>query len=155
MPQNYRVRIKIPNIEVEIESTDSAYVDKRLKEYLAEYQFPGVNLGGSAIGNVFPGEKGLSIQEFLLKLKPEKDTEYLMGVAYFLEKYQGLKEIKRKDVDKGFRDIKYKHSNPSEPIRRASKQGFLMDGKTKGSYLLTNTGEAWIAKRIQVNAKES
>ncbi|MCH7498582.1 MAG: hypothetical protein IH886_00980 [Nitrospinae bacterium] len=156
MPQNYRVRIKSPSIEIEVESTDKAYIDEKIKEYLKNNLDSKGEVGKKkTFSEKESGGKPLSIQEFVKKIKPVKDTEYILGATYFYEKFAGMNDVKVKDIGKAFKDLKYKHSNHGVPISRAKKQGYLMDGNSKGGFVLTNSGEAWVEERVEANAKES
>ena len=148
MAEFYRVRVKTENLEVEVESSDRDYVERKLQEYrVAAESSSGTTSETVKHGRAPSESKPLSIQEFIRRVAPSKDVEYVVAVAYFCEKHEQMEEVKLRDVSDRFSRIKYKHSNHSVAVSRAKEKGWLMD--RGAGFVVTNTGERWIEDRIQ------
>jgi len=104
-----------------------------------------------SVGNVQKIEaKNLSIKEFILAKKPKDDTQKMLVIAYFLEKYEGLASFNTKDLASGFERAKEKI--PANINDRANKiignTGYIMEAREKKDNLktwtLTNSGERFV-----------
>jgi hypothetical protein len=162
MAEQYRVRIKRGVLEVEVESTDREYVDAKVSDLIEAYSthmdgdegLPSAKTNGSSGSGTSGDAKRTSLQEFVKKLAPSKDTEYVVAVTYYAEKHEGLQEVRTRDVSARFRSIKYKHSNPADAVARARKQAFLMEGSSRRTFVVTQTGEKWVEGRLGGGSNE-
>ena len=150
MNEIYRIKVKIENTEIEIESTDSKYVDSKFEALQDNYLLKknGKALSNSS-GTGSNTQKNKSITEFTRDIKPKSGTDYAVTIGYYLEKMVGQDHFNGSDIKNGFMSVKFKHSNPSDTINKAKATGKIMDGSSKGSYLLTSTGEEWVEERLR------
>ena len=147
MNQHYRVRVKTDHREIEVESTEKAFVEEKLESLSKQLNILSVSKGQEILAST----KRESLHEFLGRIKPKGATEHTVAIAYFLEKMEGLTEIAVKDIKEGFRRVKFPHSNPSQALSDAKTQRFLMDGSTPKHYVVTGTGEKWIQSKLSGN----
>lgn len=145
----YRVRVRQENFEVEVESSERAYIDEKLEAYGVSPIPSRATRRLDAAAPSQTGPKPTSIQEFARQVGPTKDVEYVATATYFCEKYEEMEEVKAKDVTERFSKIKYKHSNHSVAIARAKEKGWLMD--RGAGFVVTNTGERWVEERLKGN----
>lgn len=152
----YRVKAKWADVEVEVESSEKDYTDAKLKELMAMLGSPKVAAEGKATTKRSEpaaakqvAGKPTSLVEFVRPLSPKTGTQYVIAVGQYLELHGGMADgFKTKDLVAGFRAVKYKHANPSEALRQAKQRGFLMDGKEPGTVVVTQTGEAWVKAQL-------
>lgn len=149
--EHYRIRIRRGETELEVDSSDRAYVEAKLAELRAL-------LGAAPIRDVdsaslppgspeptTPGAKPVSLVEHVRRIGPKTGTQYVMAVGHYLEQFGSMSSgFKTRDLGDAFQSLKYKHSNPAEAVRQARSQGFLMDGKEANTVVLTQRGEAWV-----------
>src|SRR5438445_8602819 len=149
MMSHYRVRVKFANVEIEVDSSEQAYADAKLKEMISKFGAPKGG-GGPEVArraeepetspNPNGERKPLSMVEYVRSLAPKSGTQYVVAVGDYLEKQGGMSSgFRTRDIVTGFQTVKYKHANPAEAVRQAKQQGFLMDGKEPGTVLVTNT----------------
>lgn len=160
MEKNYRVRINCNGYEVEVESTERGYVDEKIEEYLEEakkFSSSPSQEGEKGFSNgqklLLPsnGIKNISLPEFLRKVKPKSGPEYAITIGYFVEKIQNKDAFFMSEIKDGFTKVKFPHSNPSDTVSKAKSSGKIMEGPEKNSYILTQTGEAWVEERLSSN----
>jgi hypothetical protein len=150
MAEQYRVRVKKGDIEVEVESHEKEFVNQALQEYLRlSGGLTAERTPEAAPGLAISGGKPLSAAESVERVHPENDTEYVLTAAYYLEKQQGMTEFKTTDIKECFDDIGYKHSNPSDAVMRAKNKRYLMKGRAKRTYAVTRSGVDWIEARLK------
>ena len=156
MSDLYRVRIKRGDSEVEIESSDKAYVEEKIREYMDSTVQTPTGVGGSVSPKgAMEGNKQLSLPEFIDRVRPQVDTEYVLAVTYYQEKFEDAESVKSADVVEKLKEVKYKHSNPYYAISRAKKKGLIMNGTEKGTFVATRTGEQWVDDRLKGTVEQS
>jgi hypothetical protein len=152
MPELYRIRVKRPDLEVEVESTNREYVEEKLDHYLTP---KGPAVITPAEKHVEPrGSSGrpISIREFVKQVNPDKKNEVAATIAYLLEFHtEPMREEWRPDeVADKFADVrKLKPANMTDLLK---KSNFFMEGREKGSYRLSETGVNWVEGRLNDNA---
>lgn len=152
---SYRVRVRKADAEIEVESTDKAYVDTKLSEWSERLSLGYTDKKPARAAKAPVPEhtevegKGKSMVEHVRALTPKSGSQHVIAVGDYLERYGGMRDgFKTRDLVDGFRTVRYRHSNPAEAVRQAKQQGFLMDGKEAGSLILTQTAEAWIKGQL-------
>jgi hypothetical protein len=138
----YRIRVKRPDLEVEVESTDREYVDAKLNHYL--------NIGASmeplaASAQATPSrQRPMPIGEFVRQVNPEKKNEVAAAIAYFLEYHAvpTLEEWKPDQLADRFPDVR--KPKPANMTDLLVKSSFFMGGREKGAYRLSETGVDWV-----------
>lgn len=155
---SYRVRVRQGDAEVEVESTDKAYVDAKLGEWSSRLSLGAIRERSASPGKEAAADepvpaqtdgKGKSMVEHVRALAPKSGSQHVIAVGDYLERHGGMRDgFKTRDLVEGFRTVRYRHSNPAEAVRQAKQQGFLMDGKDPGSLILTQTAEAWVKGQL-------
>lgn len=155
MAELFRVRVKRPHLEVEVESTDRAYVDAKMEEYLNGQSWSTAT-DSSANGPTAPRQDGprrrpLSIGEFVKQINPDKKNEVAATIAYFLEYHADpiIEEWKPDQVADKFADVR--KAKPANMTDLLQKSNFFMGGREKGSYRLSETGVAWVEDQVNSN----
>lgn len=141
----YRIRVKRPDLEVEVESTDRAYVDSKLDQYLNTATAPELpTAGGRAGARVRPPA---SISEFLRQVSPVKKNEVAATIAYFLEFHADppLEDWKPEQIAAKFPEVR--KTKPANMTDLLAKSGFFM-GLEKGFYRLSEDGVLWVEGRV-------
>ena len=148
MTDQYRVRIRRDDIEVEVESTDREYVDEKLNLYLGSPQpsLPTPQAGG---GSFRGGAKSQSLQEFIRIVKPDSGIDHVVAITYYYEQFGGKSELRTKDIREAFRALKVKYSNVPDAVAKARVAGLLMDGASKGTFVASKTGEDWVETALK------
>lgn len=129
---------RIDNLEKKV-----AELDKRLS-----------NIEGVSDNTQKTGTKTLSMKEFILAKRPKDDTQKMLAIAYFLEKYESLAAFNAKDLASGFERAKEKM--PANINDRANKiianTGYVMEAREKKDNLkawtLTNSGERFVDENM-------
>ncbi len=111
-------------------------------------------MGGVSDNLQKTGAKTLSMKEFILAKKPKDDTQKMLAIAYFLEKYEGLVAFNAKDLASGFERAKEKM--PANINDRANKiiasTGYVMEAREKKdnfkAWTLTNSGERFVDENM-------
>jgi hypothetical protein len=144
MPALYRIRVKRPDLEVEVESTDREYVDVKLDHYLNVQSsiVPAVTGGHAVPQKPRLAHRPLSISEFVKQINPSKKNEVAAAIAYFLEYYADpiLQEWKPDQIADRFPDVR--KPKPANMTDLLVKSNFFISDK--GSYRLSETGVDWV-----------
>jgi len=143
----YRIRVKRPDLEVEVESTDRDYVDAKLDQYL-NARAPTESAAMTGDRPDSPSGRRprspISIGEFIRQINPDKKNEVAETIAYFLEYYADpiAGEWKPAEIADRFPDVrKPKPANMSDLL---AKSNFFVSGREKGLYRLSETGVKWV-----------
>lgn len=146
----YRIRVKRPDLEVEVESTDREYVDKKLDYYLnmpatAEPAAPG------GLARPHPNRslrRPMSIGEFVRQINPSKKNEVAAAIAYFLEYHADpvSEEWKPDQIADRFPDVR--KPKPANMTDLLVKSNLFMGGREKGSYRLSEPGVIWVESQV-------
>lgn len=150
----HRIKIRVKDIEIEVEASDRAYVESKFDELKNE--FLGKGRSDKDQGKIKDAshqppikKKDVSLQEFLRLIKPKSGTDYAVAIAYFTEKYTDKENFDSSDIRNGFMTAKFRHSNPTDTINKAKSAGKVMDAKDKGTFVLTQSGEKWVEEKLQ------
>jgi hypothetical protein len=150
--KNYRVRLRVAESELEIDSSDRVWVDEKLSEYRELFAGQGpqpASAGGTRGKRPSTGQKAPSLAEHVRAVAPSGGLEHVLAVGYYLERHSRLSGgFRRRDVSEAFATLKYRHSNPGVPIAAARRRGLLMDGDEHEKMLLTETAERWVEERL-------
>lgn len=150
--ENYRIRIRIGADEIEVESTNLAFVEAKITELGPRL---GIGMPSSSRGLLnlptASESKPVSLVEYVQGIDPQTGPQYVLAIGSFLERQRGMSDgFKTRDVVDAFQTIKFRHSNPAEAVRQAKAQGLVMDARESGGFVLTQKGESWIRDRIGV-----
>lgn len=152
MTEIYRKKFKSKDIEIEVESHDQNYVDaefdKLKKEFSTEVVQSGPSQSVDQEKSVASDIKKMSMYEFVRAVKPKTGPEYAVTIGYFLEKVEKLESFTSSDIKRGFKMVKFNHSNPTDTIGKAKQTGKLMESDERNTFVLTYTGEQWIEERL-------
>lgn len=153
MDEQYRIRLRRGDTEIEVSSHDRSFVEKKVKEYTTgQFQLSVDAPAKKKTRELVPSApKSLSTQEFIGKTKVHTGPEYVLAVTYFKEIYEDAEFVRTGDIASAFKAIGYKCANISNVISRAKKKRWLMDKNKKGSFVTTQTGEKWIKNKLEAN----
>lgn len=147
MMPHYRVKIKNQDFEIEIESSDKAFVEKKLKDYsMISFE---KNHSASSVEKTSSRsqDKKVSLNEFYKSINPKGGSQHVLLVSYYKETYEGLTEIATQDIANGFKEIRYRSTNIARDVAQAKTARFIMPGSSKRSFVVTNSGQEWIRSR--------
>jgi hypothetical protein len=144
----YRIRVKRPELEVEVESTDREYVDAKLAEYLTASTRPA-DADQNAVPPHERSSRPISLGEFVKQVNPRKKNEVAATIAYFLEYHADpiAEEWKSDQVADRFPDVR--KPKPANMTDLLVKSNFFMGGREKGSYRLSEAGVNWVESQHQ------
>lgn len=162
--KTYRVKITREGNEFEAEG-DKPFVMEMLKIFTpqASGQLPQQERirhdskpGGKKITSdnmTTSAKKTLSIREFIQRFGFTKHTDITLAFGYYLEKYAGVSDFTRADINNCYYEAKLERSNTSQMIIQNIKRGNMMSSKKKGVegkslYTLTSRGENFIESRM-------
>src|SRR5580698_4272261 len=135
MTQHYKIRIRQGDFEVE--STDVAYVNTKIDQYLAAAKRlqneSSPQEENSVVGNT---RRPLSIGEFMKRVNPEKKNEVAATLAYFLEYYENEKKEEWKPDEVGGKFTDVRKPKPANTTDLLNKSTFFMKGREPGFYRL-------------------
>jgi hypothetical protein len=125
---------------------------KVLEEILSSVKSLGARLAkletDAARGNtdVRPGEKKLSLKEFLIEQGPSNGVQTTLAIGYFLENYDGASPFNAADLERGFRAAREPvPPNINDKANLCVKNGHFMEHSEKKdstkAWLVTRTGE--------------
>jgi hypothetical protein len=142
----YRIRVKRPDLEVEVESTDRSYVEAKLDHYLnigVSTEPPSAG-GGAEPHPDSSRRRPISIGEFVKQVNPDKKNEVAAAIAYFLEYHADpiAEGWKPDQIADRFPDVR--KPKPANMTDLLVKSNFFMDGREKGSYRLSEAGVNWV-----------
>jgi hypothetical protein len=98
--------------------------------------------------------KIISLQEFLSSKKPKTESQKVLVVAYYLEKFKGLEFFNVNDIKDAFRLAKESPpSNINDVVNQNIRKGYMMrveeekDGLK--AWTLTNKGQKFVESDLQ------
>lgn len=148
MTSLYKIKIRKNNLEVEIESNEKDFVNEKLQEFFSEKAASADREFEDISKQIKPGDKRLSLQEFISKINPNGGPQHVLCIAYYKEYFEGMTQLYSKDIDSGFQTVRFKSSNVSRDIAQARDQSFIMDGPAAKSFVITNTGKKWVDVKL-------
>jgi hypothetical protein len=156
--QNYRIRIKLGEVEIEAEG-DKEFVEKHIEEFKKEMPKIAKELPPKEVTPEIPkgeiGLKGLSLVEFYKKKQPKDHNDTVVVFAYWLAKRKGQEEFQTKDISACYDEARIpKPKNVPQHILAMTRKACLTAGSKKGWYKLTLTGEEFIEKELSPKSEE-
>lgn len=129
---------------------------KNLEEKISEMEKRLSRVEGDIFAEAAPkaGSKNLSIKEFVLSKTPTDDSQKILVIAYFLEKYDHLTSFNAKDLTGGFERAKEKTpTNINDRVNKIiANIGYIMETKEKKdnlkTWMLTNSGERFVEENL-------
>lgn len=149
---NYSIRLRRGDAEVEVSAPDPEWVQVQLKELAGwlsteSQSAPRPEPGGA--GEPKGAQKVPSLAEHVRSVEPAGGLEHVLAVGYYLERYSRLQGgFRRRDLVEAFRVIRYQHSNPGVPIASGRRKGLLMDGDEHEKIRLTESADRWVESRL-------
>ena len=142
----YRIRVKRPDLEVEVESTDRNYVEAKLDQYL-NARVPLKPSAADERAGVHR-RRSVSISEFVKQVNPSKKNEVAATIAYFLEYHADpiAEEWRPDQIADRFPDVR--KPKPANTTDLLVKSNFFMSGREKGSYRLSEAGVNWVEAQV-------
>ena len=97
--------------------------------------------------------KKMSAREFLLTTKVEDSVQKTLALAYFLEKFEGLRSYSVKELERSFMIAKERvPTNTNDMINKNISKGLMMETEDKRdkkkTWCLTNAGERYIETQM-------
>jgi len=152
--QNYRIRIKLGDVEIEAEG-DRDFVKKQIEELkeemlkIAERLPPREKIVTPEIpkGEVELGERSLA--EFYKLKQPEGDIEVALTIACYLTSSGKREEFTNSEIGKEASKLGFKLSNPAMTLKEAAKGKKAYVRKiAKGKWALTVEGTNFVKKEL-------
>src|SRR6266850_2249873 len=151
IPKFY-VRIRRGDFELEAGADEKAFVEKMIDAFDstpkggASHSIPAPSSNSERVD---AKSKPTSVAEFKRHSKPQSASDFVACAAYFLEKRQNISEFTSKQLHQCLKDMKLDVKNPSDALAKARNAGYLMAGRTKGHFMLTDTGEQHVDGLIE------
>lgn len=154
--QNYRIRIKLGEVEIEAEG-DKEFVEKHIEEFKKEMPKIAKELPSKEKTVIPETQKekveleGLSLAEFYKQKKPKDHNETAVVFAYWLTKKKKKEEFKTKDITACYDEARIpKPKNVTQHIQAVAsgKKAQLTPGSKRGYHKLTLTGEEFVEKEL-------
>jgi len=97
--------------------------------------------------------KKMSAREFLLTTKVEDSVQKTLALAYFLEKFEGLRSYSVKELERSFMIAKERvPTNTNDMINKNISKGLMMETEDKRdkkkTWCLTNAGVRYIETQM-------
>jgi len=143
LTEDYHIRIKKGNIEIEVEGTRDFAIEQfdRLTKLLKI-------TGDQGVGEQ---EKKISLVEFLDEKLPQKHTEEITLFAYYMDKALCEPYFNVNDINKLYSKSKIKRpANINDTINALVKKGVLMQGDEEKENL-----KCWTITRSGIESVES
>ena len=150
--QNYRIRIKLGEVEIEAEG-DKDFVEKHIEEFRKEMPRIAKELPSKEVTPEIPRERielgKLSIAEFYKERKPKGDIEVAVTIAYYLTVSGKREEFTNQEVKEEASKLGYKLSNPADTLKSAAsgKKAYVRK-ISKGKWTLTLEGERFVEEEL-------
>lgn len=160
--QNYRIRIKLGEREIEAEG-DKEFVEKYIEEFKKEISKIPTELPSTEkiITPEIQKEKieldRLSLAEFYKRKNPKHHNETVVVFAYWLKKREKKEKFTAKDINDCYEEAKIsKPRNVTQHIQvvASGKKAYLTRGPGRGYYKLTLTGEEFVEKELPKKVDE-
>lgn len=158
--QNYRVRIKLGEVEIEVEG-DEEFVEKHVEEFRKE--MPKIAKELPPKERVIPPEiqkekvelGKLSLAEFYKQKQPRDDIEVAIVIAYYLISFEEREEFTNQEIKEEANKLGYKLSNPADTLKRAAsgKKAYVRKIE-KGKWTLTLEGRNFVEKELPKRSEE-
>ena len=138
--QNYRIRIKQGEVEIEVEG-DRDFVEMNIEKLKNELSKTTKGLLPEKATLETPKRQALgalSLAEFYKQKQPEDDIEVAMTIAYYLTSAKKTEIFANQEIKQAANKLGYKLSNPADTLRRAAsgKKAYVTK-IDKGKWALT------------------
>jgi hypothetical protein len=152
MPEQmtHRIRIKRGDFEIEVEG-EKEFVEKKFQELIDSSPFPKISQPlTSPPKQVFDNtSKTLSLREFIDQFNTKAHMDYILLIAYYLEKYRSQESFTVTEIKGAYSEMREKLTNAGPFINQNVKKGYLMEapskeGVKKATYSLTRKGMQFI-----------
>ena len=152
---NVTLKLAIGHLSVEV-TGPTKYAEKKLEELVNRY-LPGVKLGpteGAVKATPARLTKKIAPSEFMRKASPRNQTDRALGLAYYLENFQGVESFTTAELTEAGKVAKQRSfTNISDTVARAVSQGLFMSaGEKEGgrrAYALTTSGEEYVESMLE------
>jgi len=158
--QNYRIRIKLGEIEIEAEG-DKDFVEKHIEELKTEMPKIARELPSEEVIPEIQGERmeleKLSLAEFYKQKQPKDHNETIVVFACWLTKREEQQEFTPKGIEACYSQIAMtKPANIPQcmGILASGKKAYLLRGDKRGQYRLSMTGEEFVENKLPNKGKE-
>jgi len=157
----YKIRIKIGDIEIEVDG-DKEFVVQQIKEFSTEIPNFGKEFSSQkgTIVTKTPNEKskleGISLAEFYKQKKPKEDIDVALTIAYYLTSSEEREKFTNKEIKDETDKLGYKLSNPAVTLKEAAKgkKAYVRKIGT-GKWALTTEGRRFVEEELPRKEKES
>jgi len=154
--QNYRIRIKQGEVEIEVEG-DKGFVEKHIEEFKKELPKVAEELPTKEVLKIPKGGalEGLSLAEFYKQRQPKTDMEVAMVIAYYLTSSEGREEFTNQEIEEEAAKLGPKLSNPARTLKDAATGRKAYVRKiSKGKWTLTTEGKSFVEKELPKKSKK-
>lgn len=162
--QNYRIRIKLRDVEIEAEG-DKEFVEKHIEEFKKEMPKIAKELPSKekvVVSEVAKEKVGLpeqSLGELYSQAQPQGNMETVLVFAYYLTEKEGKEQFKIADIRRCFNETQIREpgnlSRDMKTLASAKKVCLTRRGKGPGAqYTLIRPGKALIEKKLVQKDKE-
>jgi hypothetical protein len=121
---------------------------ERLKELIANLDKRVSKLESPGEPTRHTGTKKLSIREFMLQQGVSTDTDKVVVLGSYLERFSSLQSFNIADLEAAFREAREPiPKNINETVNKNIRKGYLMEAGEKDSkkaWTLTNSGESFV-----------
>jgi hypothetical protein len=158
--QNYRIRIKFGEVEIEAEG-DKDFVEKHIEEFKKEMPRIAKELPSKEVTQEISGKRveleRLSLAEFYKQKQPKDHNETIVVFAYWLTKREKQQEFTPKAIEACYSQIAItKPANVPQFMKTlaSGKKAYLQRGDRRGQYKLSMTGEEFVEKELPRKIEE-
>ncbi|HEV2120514.1 MAG TPA: hypothetical protein VGS11_10505 [Candidatus Bathyarchaeia archaeon] len=135
---------------------------ERLKELVADLDTRVSKLESPSEPIPSAGTKKLSIREFMLQKGVSTDTDKVVVLGFYLERFSALQSFNITDLEAAFKEAREPvPKNINETVNKNIRKGYIMEAGEKDSkkaWTLTNSGESFVdngaSKPTGTNRKE-
>jgi hypothetical protein len=156
--QNYRIKIKLGEVEIEAQG-DREFVEKHIDEFKKEMPRIAKELPSKEITSEIPRERikpeELSLAEFYKQKRPKDDMEVAITIAYYFTSSEKREEFTNQEIKGEANKLGYKLSNPADTLKRAAsgKKAYVRKIE-KGKWTLTLEGKNFIERELPRKIEE-
>ncbi|HEV2137657.1 MAG TPA: hypothetical protein VGR53_02330 [Nitrososphaerales archaeon] len=121
---------------------------ERLKELIADLDKRVSKLESPSGPNQHTGTKKLSIREFMLQKGVSTDTDKVVVLGSYLERFTSMQSFNIADLETAFREAREPvPKNINETVNKNIRKGYIMEAGEKDgkkAWTLTNSGESFV-----------
>lgn len=160
--QNYRIRIKLGEVEIEAEG-DKEFVEKHIEEFkkempkIAKELPPKEKIITPEISKEKVELEKLSLAEFYKQKQPKDHNETVVVFAYWLTKKEGKEEFGPKDINNCYAQIGAKKPANVPYIMKilaSGEKAYLSEVGKRGIYKIAMRGEDLVEKKLPIKSEK-